>query len=40
MISCIGAWTDKSCDRFLIVLVLTLLGWITGAMVICTGKES
>ena len=34
---------DKGCGCFLIVLVLTLPGWvpgIIGAMVICTGKEN
>jgi len=33
---------DKGCGSFLIVLVLTLFGWIPGiigAMVICTRKE-
>ncbi len=33
---------DKGCGSFLIVLMLTLFGWIPGiigAMVICTRKE-
>lgn len=37
------AVADKGCGSFLIVLVLTLLGWIPGiigAMVICTRKEN